>query len=341
MADASPRQRSPIRRALIAVAAIVGLLILAIVALMVIPMSQPAAAPPPDPAADYAAAVARFDVITAEEERLGVFEPCRSRLLTHGQKAEIAVVLFHGLTNCPKQWVEFAEQVHAQGANVLILRAPHHGLANADGTAIGDVSNLAALTPEELQAYAQESVDIADGLGSQQRVMGLSMGGVVTAWLAQNRAGLERAVVVSPALTLPVGPRWLTTAAVDLFGRLPSLRLPGSDKTGIDHVYNGETTHGLVSLYRLGAVVIDESETAPPATQRIAVDWNANDNQVNNGDVRDLADAWARSGADVTTHIFPKSLGMPHDVIDPAQPTGDIAAVYPVLLEQLGFTASP
>jgi hypothetical protein len=43
----------------------------------------------------------------------------------------------------------------------------------------------------------------------------------------------------------------------------------------------------------------------------------------------------------VTTHVVPKSLGLPHDVIDPAQPTGDTAAVYPVLLEQLGFSGRP
>ena len=38
-------------------------------------------------------------------------------------------------------------------------------------------------------------------------------------------------------------------------------------------------------------------------------------------------------------HVFPEDLGLPHDVIDPAQPTGDTAVVYPVLLEQLGFDA--
>lgn len=329
------------RRILLAIAAVPVVLILAFVITALIPMAQPSTPPQPEPAADYAAAVARFDAIRSEEERLGVFEPCRSRLLTHGEEAEVAVVLFHGLTNCPKQWVEFAEEVHAQGANVLILRAPHHGIANADGTAIGSVSNLAALTPEELMGYAQESVAIGAGLGRQQRVAGLSLGGVIAAWVAENAEGVERAVVVSPALTLPVGPRWLTNAAIDVFGRLPSIRLPGSDKTGIDHVYNSETTRGLVALYRLGAIVIDESESTPPTVQRIAVDWNANDNQVNNSDVEELADAWRRNGADVTTHVFPKSLGMPHDVIDPAQPTGDVAAVYPVLLDQLGFEQTP
>jgi esterase/lipase len=329
------------RRILLAIAAVPVVLILAFVVTALIPMAQPSTPNPPDPAPDYGAAVARFDAITAEEKRLGIFEPCRSRLLTHGAEAEIAVVLFHGLTNCPKQWVEFAEEVHAQGANVLILRAPHHGLANADGTAIGSATNLAVLTPEELESYAQESVDIGAGLGRQQRVAGLSMGGVIAAWIAQNAENVERSVVISPALTLPVGGCATTNAAIRIFGRLPSILLPGSDKSSIDHAYSRETTHGLVALYRLGAIVIDQSESTPPAVRRIAVDWNANDNQIDNSKAQDLADSWRSNGADVTTHVFPKSLGMPHDVIDPAQPTGDVKAVYPVLLEQLGFEQAP
>lgn len=69
--------------------------------------------------------VARFESITAGEPGV-VFEPCESVLLDHGETVDVAVVLFHGLTNCPKQFVEFAEELHADGANVLILRAARH-----------------------------------------------------------------------------------------------------------------------------------------------------------------------------------------------------------------------
>ncbi len=336
---ATPPRRSPLRLVLLALGGVIAVLVGLLVVLAFVPLSSVDLAPRPDPAADYAAAVERFDAIAAEEERLGVFEKCRSRLMTDGERADVAVVLVHGLTNCPQQWVEFAETVHAQGANVLILRVPHHGIANADGTAVGSVTNLADLTAPELRDYADTAADLAVGLGDDRRVMGLSMGGVITSWIAQERDDIDRAVVIAPALTLPVGPPWLTTGFENLFGRLPSITLPGSDKTGIDHVYNGETTRGLVAMYRLGSYVRARSASAPPAVKAIAVDWNLNDNQVDNGQVQVLARDWAEGGADVTVHVFAKDLGLPHDVIDPAQPTGDTAVVYPVLLEQLGFTA--
>ncbi|MGA0122814.1 MAG: alpha/beta hydrolase [Gaiellales bacterium] len=337
-AGPGPR-RSTGRRILLAVGAVLALLVAAVVALAVVPVGSVDLSPRPDPAPDHAAAKARFDAIAAEEERIGVYGECRSRLLDHGRQTDVSVVLVHGLTNCPKQWLEFAETVHAQGANVLILRVPHHGLASADGAAIGDVSNLAALTPQELRAYGDTAADLAAGLGQQPRVMGLSMGGVVTAWIAQNRPEMERTVVIAPALTLPVGPPWVTTGFINLFGHLPSITLPGSDKASITHAYNGETTRGLVAMYRLGADVRAQSAATPPAVRLLAIDWNLNDNQIDNGQAQALARDWANNGADVAVHVFAQELGLPHDVIDPAQAEGDTAVVYPVLLEQLGFSS--
>jgi len=314
-----------------------ALIVVALVALAAIPSSPGDLAARPDPALTYDEAVARFDALRQQEDRIGVFDECRSRLLTQGQRADVAVILVHGLTNCPKQFVEFGEHLHAQGANVLILRAPHHGIANADRTAVGSVSELANLTPAELRDYADTAADIGHGLGDERRALGLSMGGVITAWLTQNRPDITQTVVASPALSLPVGPPFLTTAARNLFSRLPSITLPGSDKTGINHVYNGETTRGLAAMYQLAAYVRDQAASQPPAARTIDVDWNANDDQVNNVDVEALANAWAARGALVTTYEFPQSLGLPHDLIDPAQKTGDVAAVYPRLWEQLGF----
>lgn len=33
--------------------------------------------------------------------------------MTHDEKVDVAVVLFHGLTNCPKQFVELGTTLHA------------------------------------------------------------------------------------------------------------------------------------------------------------------------------------------------------------------------------------
>ena len=61
-----------------------------------------------------------------------MIDPCLSRLLTHGEKTERAVVLVHGLTNCPKQWELFGQEAFRRGWNVLILRLPEHGLGDRE-----------------------------------------------------------------------------------------------------------------------------------------------------------------------------------------------------------------
>jgi len=63
-------------------------------------------------------------------------------------------------------------------------------------------------------------------------VCGLSMGGVLTAWAAQNRSGIDMAAPISPAFGARVLPRRLTRPAVWLAQRLPNQFL--FDDPGID-----------------------------------------------------------------------------------------------------------
>ena len=119
---------------------------------------------------------------------------CRSILLTHGLRTERAVVFFHGYTNCPQQFSELGKIFYDMGYNVLIPRLPRHGLADRK------VENLSPLKAEELRDCADISVDIACGLGQKVYVAGLSAGGTLSAWIAQNRSEVTRAVLIAPAL---------------------------------------------------------------------------------------------------------------------------------------------
>ena len=119
--------------------------------------------------------------------RDGVIEQCLSRLLTHGEPTERAVVLVHGLTNCPKQWELFGQEAYERGWNVLILRLPEHGLGDRETGKIGSVSHLRHLDAQKLARYADQAIDIGVGLGEKTDVMGLSLGGTVAAWSAQER----------------------------------------------------------------------------------------------------------------------------------------------------------
>src|SRR5438105_2829557 len=107
----------------------------------------------PKPAASYAESVQRVAALQAEE-RDGYHPDCVSQLLTHGAKAERAVVLVHGYTNCPKQFIPLGRQFFERGDNVLIARMPRAGRANRMSAEHG------GMTAGEMAAHADEVVDI-------------------------------------------------------------------------------------------------------------------------------------------------------------------------------------
>ena len=316
------------------VALAAGLVIAVAVAYLVIwPASTPRLDARPSPTATHDDAIERFEEVTAGEAELNVFEPCESRLLTHGERTEVAVVLFHGLTNCPRQFVEFATLLFDAGANVVILRAPEHGIATDDGTAIGGVENVNSLTAEALRDHADDSVDIATGLGEEVRVLGLSMGGVVAAWTAQERADADRVVAVAPAMTIPGVPASLTQVFRNVFQKLPDVSLPSSG-TPLDHAYDGETTKGLGATFTMAADVADEAYGASPASPDVIVVLNPDDDQVDPVHLSGFANAWAAHGGPVSLYRLP-AVGLPHDVIDVDQTDGDPEFVSPILADLL------
>ena len=147
----------------------------------------------------YAGARVAYERIVAREaadDRIA----WRTALMSHGRHTEDAFVLLHGLTASPAQFVEFGHMLHERGANVLIPRLPRHGHARMSRV-------LAGLTTDELTASARESVGIARGLGERVTVAGFSVGGLMSAWVAQNIA-VDRAVCIAPFL----GIGWLPQA---------------------------------------------------------------------------------------------------------------------------------
>jgi len=96
------------------------------------------------------------------------------------------------------------------------------------------VENLSPLKAEELRDCADTSVDLASGLGQKVYVAGLSAGGTLAAWIAQNRGQVTRAVLIALALGLTrhEGTR-LQKALALLLPFLPDVRTTGSAWTRI------------------------------------------------------------------------------------------------------------
>jgi len=289
------------------------------------------------PVSSYRRAMAELAAIHRTEQK-DVIAPCRSTALTHGRKTENVVVLVHGLTNCPKQWQLFGREIYERGWNVLILRIPDHGIGNSETGKIGPVSALKHLSAEELARYGDRAVDLGRGLGRRTHVMGLSLGGTIAAWIAQERSDVARAVVIAPALGLPSGPYALTWAATNLFAHIPDLSFGHGGK--LPHEYQGWSTGGIADTFLLGKYVRQQSSKQAPAAATITVLLNPNDDTISNPRAEELVEAWRDEGHPVRLEWLPKTPALGHDVIDPGQPWADPALVYPRLMQMLGVASS-
>lgn len=285
----------------------------------------------PEPAADYQSALDKFAQLQLLDGD-AVNTVCRSRLLAHNAKAPRAVVLLHGITNCPEQYAELAPELYRRGYNVLVPRIPRNGLADRM------TDELGRLTAGEMRAFADMVVDIAAGLGERVTVMGLSGGGVIAAWMAQFRREVDTALVLAPAIGIVPSPA-LTVANRALMHallRLPNLmtRRVALHDNGIPHTYVGFATRGLGAMMRLGFITLDTARRHPPRARRIVVVVNENDRAISNALALALARRWKRHSPDVVDiYRFPASLGLLHDLIDPQQKGQQTERVYPVLLD--------
>ena len=319
-------------RVLRLIAALAGLVLLIAGVLVLRPVDTGGVAAQVAPAASYEAALARVEVLqrrdTAEINPL-----CRTRLLSHGHKTARAVILLHGFTNCPKQFELLGEALHARGYNVLIPRQPRHGLADRL------TEDLADLTAAELARAADEALDIGAGLGDQVAVAGLSSGGVMTAWLAQTRPEVERAVVIAPAFAFAGSPL-LARPVANLVLLLPNQFVWWSEESKANplaphHAYPRYATRAIGEVFRLGYAVTDRAERARPQARTIAVVTNAADASIGNARTDEVAGFWRARGAAVTTFTFPAQLQLSHDIIDASPGDPRVTIVYPKIIALL------
>jgi len=206
---------------------------------------------------------------------------------------------------------ELGKMLYDKGANVIILRMPHHGLTS------GDISELKALKPKEILDYMNTTIDIADALGEDMTVIGLSAGSTAAAWMAQNREEVDRAVLLSPFMGIKETPMFLDPILMRAFLRLPGFSIGGGDEPDRDWVYVGESSKGIGTFMLIGQATLKQAEKTPPQADEIYIITTASDMGADNRWSMKLADLWTAQGADVTTYEFPKSEHVPHASIDP------------------------
>jgi pimeloyl-ACP methyl ester carboxylesterase len=279
----------------------------------------------------YEEALAHVREIQAAEQ--GLNPVCGYGLLDHGRRTGRAIVLIHGFTSCPKMYERLAAELHRTGHNILIPRLPLHGLADRM------TAELSHLSAADLAATVSEALEIGAGLGEKVTVAGISLGGILTAWLTQFRPGVDRAVVIAPLFSIPVVPEWFSDLLGFVADSVPNFYIwwdwkAKANPPGPPYGYPRFPSHGYGEMLKLGHEVKSTARReAPLSAGDIRVVVNLADPAVNNVATFRVADAWRSHGAAVRTYEFPRELGLGHDIVSPEQPYAQTDETYPVLLD--------
>ena len=254
---------------------------------------------------------------------------CHTRLYTHGHRVERALVLLHGFTNCPQQFDALGRQFHGRGWNVLIPRYPRHGYTDRLNTSIAE------LRADHLVALANRSAEAGAGLGERLTIAGLSLGAILTGYLAQTRDGIERAVLIAPMLGLKPLPGPVLDAVSGLAKMLPNFYMwwdaRRKDQIGPPYGYPRFATHAYAALFDCGRLLTSSARNGAPKAGSIAVITNAAEPRLDNRFTYRLVDSWRAHAAAVETYEFPRRDGLPHDLIDPGNAAQNTELVYPVV----------
>lgn len=288
------------------------------------------------PAQTYDEALQRARAYAALDDE-SILPAARTVLLEHGERTPLAVVLLHGFTNNPAQYAEFAPLLHRAGVNVFVPRMPKHGERDRL------TKTIASLTAGELLSSAGEALDIAFGLGERAGVLGISMGGSMSAYFAQYRP-VSIAVPVAPDFALLQLPYGVSRAFARVFSVLPNFFAWWDPRDRAQHrpatAYPRFSTRALMETLRIGDDVFAAARRGPQQAERIVTVVNGCDPAVNNEVTREVSSAWSGWRPDGAGYVELRGLPENHDIVDPANPLARTGLVYPHLLAALGVPAA-
>jgi pimeloyl-ACP methyl ester carboxylesterase len=283
------------------------------------------------PLQSYQDALERIDVMK-RSDIAPIHPSAYTKVFLHGRKTDSVVVFLHGLTNTPRQFALLGEDLFRRGYNVIIPRFPYHG--HHDPLA----KDIAALSSARLISFSDSIINVATGLGETVIVVGLSMGGTLTAWLAQERSDIDTAIIIAPLLNAAIIPQQFIKPAINLLRFLPNRFMWWDPEVGPllecpEGVYAQFSSRVIGNLMHIGWVVKEKAALDPPRVETIIFVVNAHDSAVNRDTIDELYSLWKRSRPEALEIFeFSGDHRLDHDMIDPEQFPDNIRIVYPELI---------
>lgn len=130
------------------------------------------------------------------------------------------VILIHGFTACPQQFIEWSERLRAEGWISYFLLMPGHGRFPSSRSKEDFNSVPGHKQIEEYSQLARDAVALAKGDSLPTVIVGLSVGGAVALdAVLQAPERFDRAMLVSPFFA--VSNSFLRRFGVPVLGRIP------------------------------------------------------------------------------------------------------------------------
>ena len=290
------------------------LLVLALAAIIFLPPARLPAPTAPITYTSFAAAVA--DITTFDAKESSLLRPeCKSIVMSHGAKTARSIILWHGYTNCPKQFEEFGQRLFNKGYNVIIPRAPGHGQSDRLTEA------LASVTFEDFSDYIHRSVAIAKTMGNDVTAVGLSAGGTFVLWADAFEPDVDRFIAIAPVAY----PRGFDPILRDAVIKYAAIR-PNEFKwwndeqknnlPGPPHAYRRYSTRSMGIVMDMASTVEQVIKSGTKLPKPITFVINNADKALYPDKLVDVSNLFEQAGATVTRHFFTAEEGLPHDLID-------------------------
>lgn len=229
-----------------------------------------------------------------------------SQFLLQPEFSNKVCVFFHGFTATPEQFMTIGEAFFAAGYNVLIPLLPGHGIAGN-----WDKDNPPPL-PEDKHVYQDFGLywlEIAQFLGKEVVIGGLSGGSTLAAWLALNYPDkIDRSLLFAPYLAG-------SNTLVDLFVRIFDIYFEWRTEPGaVSYGYGGFVMPALRVFLDMGADILAEAKQANKAAPMLIVSSDR-DRAVDDQEHKELFESVIRYQPRCWYYCFDKVLNVPHNMM--------------------------